>query len=90
MISASHNPPEYNGVKFFAGGGRKLSDEEEEAVERLLDAPSPEAGGGTIEEPDAPSEYVRTGLERAYGKLGGLRIVVDCANGAMTTWRRDA
>jgi phosphoglucosamine mutase len=84
VISASHNPPEYNGVKFFAGGGRKLSDEEEEAVERLLDNPSPEAGGGTIDEPDAPSEYARTVEALFDGKLGGLRLVVDCANGAMT------
>jgi phosphoglucosamine mutase len=84
VISASHNPPEYNGVKFFAGGGRKLSDEEEEAVERLLDDPSPEVGGGTIEEPDAPSEYARTVEALFDGKLGGLRLVVDCANGAMT------
>jgi phosphoglucosamine mutase len=84
VISASHNPPEYNGVKFFAGGGRKLSDEEEEAIERLLDDPSPEAGGGTIEEPDAPSEYARRVEALFDGKLGGLRLVVDCANGAMT------
>jgi phosphoglucosamine mutase len=84
VISASHNPPEYNGVKFFAGGGRKLSDEEEEAIERLLDDPSREAGGGTIEEPDAPSEYARRVEALFDGKLGGLRLVVDCANGAMT------
>ena len=84
VISASHNPPEYNGVKFFAGGGRKLSDEEEQAVERLLDDPSREAGGGTIDEPDAPSEYARTVEALFDGKLGGLRLAVDCANGAMT------
>src|ERR671918_1380201 len=47
VVSASHNPPEYNGVKFFAGDGRKLTDEDEEAIEALLDAPS--TGGGSTE-----------------------------------------
>jgi phosphoglucosamine mutase len=46
VISASHNPPEYNGVKFFASGGRKLADEEEQAVEDLLDEPSRANGSG--------------------------------------------
>src|SRR4029077_3591118 len=41
VISASHNPPEYNGVKFFDRDGRKLTDEAEEEIEALLDAPSP-------------------------------------------------
>jgi phosphoglucosamine mutase len=44
VITASHNPPEYNGVKFFDGRGRKLSDVAEEEIEALLDAPAP--GGG--------------------------------------------
>ncbi|MGZ4290341.1 MAG: phosphoglucosamine mutase, partial [Gaiellaceae bacterium] len=44
VISASHNPPEYNGVKFFDRSGRKLTDAAEEAIEALLDAPAP--GGG--------------------------------------------
>jgi phosphoglucosamine mutase len=39
VISASHNPPEYNGVKFFRKDGSKLGDEDEEAIEALLDAP---------------------------------------------------
>src|SRR4029078_8442095 len=39
VISASHNPPEYNGVKFFDREGRKLTDEVEEEIEALLDAP---------------------------------------------------
>ena len=84
VISASHNPPEYNGVKFFAGRGRKLSDEEEEAVEQLLDDPSPAAGGRTIEEPDAPGEYARRVEALFEGRLDGLRLAADCANGAMT------
>src|SRR6188768_715400 len=47
VISASHNPPEYNGVKFFDGDGQKLTDESEEEIEALLDAPAP--GGGVID-----------------------------------------
>src|SRR3954452_23540336 len=47
VISASHNPPEYNGVKFFDGDGHKLSDASEEQIEALLDADVP--GGGTID-----------------------------------------
>ena len=60
VVSASHNPPEYNGVKLFAHGGRKLSDEEEESVEALLDAPS-ENGGGAVERiEDAGQRYRAT------------------------------
>src|SRR5215467_8129410 len=46
VISASHNPPEYNGVKLFDGDGRKLTDEDEERIEALIDAPprNPEEG----------------------------------------------
>jgi phosphoglucosamine mutase len=84
VISASHNPPEYNGVKFFASGGRKLADEEEEAVEGLLDEPPREAEGRTSEEPDARTEYAARVAALFEGRLDGLRLVVDCANGAMT------
>ena len=47
VLSASHNPPEYNGVKLFDAEGHKLADEDEEAVEALLDAPA--VGGGSVE-----------------------------------------
>ncbi len=47
VISASHNPPEYNGVKFFDSQGRKLTDAAEEEIEALLDADGP--GGGEID-----------------------------------------
>ena len=47
VVSASHNPPQYNGVKLFDGDGRKLTDEDEEAVEALLDAPADD--GGSVE-----------------------------------------
>jgi phosphoglucosamine mutase len=84
VISASHNPPEYNGVKFFAGGGRKLADEEEEVIEGLLDEPPRKAEGRMAEEPDSPTEYAKRVAALFHGRLDGLRLVVDCANGAMT------
>jgi phosphoglucosamine mutase len=81
VISASHNPPEYNGVKFFDGEGQKLTDEREEQIEALLDAAGP--GGGTIDRVDVAAEsYVEHVVERFGSDLSGLRIAVDCANGA--------
>jgi phosphoglucosamine mutase len=77
VVSASHNPPEYNGIKFFRDGGRKLTDVEEEEIEALLeDSPVPKEGW-------TPSPEHAGLAERFGGPLEGLRIVVDCANGAM-------
>jgi phosphoglucosamine mutase len=82
VVSASHNPPEYNGVKFFAGGS-KLTDEEEERIEGLLDEPprfppdAVEPRGGLAE------RYVDLVCERFGVPLHGLRVALDCANGAM-------
>jgi phosphoglucosamine mutase len=81
VISASHNPPEYNGVKFFDRNGRKLSDAAEEEIEALLDAPA--TGGGEIDHVDiAVDSYLDHVLERFGADLTGLRVAVDCANGA--------
>jgi phosphoglucosamine mutase len=81
VISASHNPPEYNGVKFFDAQGRKLTDAAEEEIEALLDADPP--GGGRIDRVDVATEsYLDHVLDRFGSELNGLRIVVDCANGA--------
>jgi phosphoglucosamine mutase len=81
IITASHNPPEYNGVKFFDRNGRKLNDAAEEEIEALLDAP--ERGGGEIDHIDiAVDSYLAHVLERFGCDLTGLRIAVDCANGA--------
>jgi phosphoglucosamine mutase len=86
MISASHNPWTDNGIKLFATGGRKIDDATERRVEDELRAqslkpslPVAEAAIGT--EPTAP--YVEH-LEAALGgrQLDGLRVVLDCANGA--------
>jgi phosphoglucosamine mutase len=82
VISASHNPPEYNGVKFFAQGGRKLTDEEEEAIEQLLEAPATN-GGEVRPDETAGDRYVDLVCQRFGIPLDGLRVVLDCANGAM-------
>ncbi|MES1246396.1 MAG: phosphoglucosamine mutase [Actinomycetota bacterium] len=81
VISASHNPPEYNGVKFFDKNGRKLSDATEEEIESLLDAPT--KGGGSVDRVDiAADSYLEHIVERFGTDLSGMRIAVDCANGA--------
>jgi phosphoglucosamine mutase len=84
VISASHNPPEYNGVKLFDRMGGKLSDAEEEEIESLLDEPA--RGGGTVERLDgAADEYLGLVVKRfGTDDLSGLRIAVDCANGAFS------
>ncbi len=83
IVTASHNPPEYNGVKILGAGGRKLSDAEEEAIEDLLEAPA--ADGGAIEAvDDAGDRYLEHVLEHFGSDLAGLRIAVDCANGAFS------
>jgi phosphoglucosamine mutase len=82
VISASHNPPEYNGVKFFDAKGRKLSDRSEEQIEELL-AAAPGVDQGTIGHVKvATDSYLQHILDRFGCDLSGLRIVVDCANGA--------
>ena len=84
VISASHNPPEYNGVKVFDREGRKLTDEAEEEIEALIDAPF--AGEpGTIDHVGvATDSYLEHIVERFGTDLTGLKVVVDCANGAYT------
>jgi phosphoglucosamine mutase len=86
VISASHNPPEYNGVKFFDREGFKLSDADEAAIEELLDEPGADAA---VEErwpePEQLGDrYVELVTARFGVPLAGLRVVCDCANGAMS------
>ncbi len=87
VVSASHNPPEYNGVKFFDRDGHKLSDLDEERIEALLEASLEEGGGavggGSVEHLEGAAEsHLEHILERFGSDLSGLRVVVDCANGA--------
>ncbi len=88
VISASHNPYQDNGIKFFAGDGYKLSDESELAIERELDAVAAAPGGapriGRIRElRGAPEDYLRE-LHVRFRELdlGGVDVLLDCANGA--------
>src|SRR5438093_9249526 len=75
VITASHNPPEYNGVKFFDRDGQKLSDQSEEEIEALLDAPA--RGGGEIDRVGVANDsYLEHILERFGSDLAGLRIGV--------------
>jgi phosphoglucosamine mutase len=81
VITASHNPPEYNGVKFFDRDGQKLTDASEEQIEALLDADPP--GGGEINRIDVANDsYLEHIVERFGSDLTGMNIGVDCANGA--------
>ena len=81
VITASHNPPEYNGVKFFDRDGQKLSDAQEEEIEALLDIRA--TGGGEVDEVGvATDSYLEHVVERFGSDLAGLKIAVDCANGA--------
>jgi phosphoglucosamine mutase len=85
VISASHNPPEYNGVKFFRKDGGKLTDEDEEAIEALLEAPPSDPERGQVDNLEvAVDSYLDLVLERFGSDLSGLRVGVDCANGAYT------
>jgi phosphoglucosamine mutase len=83
VVSASHNPPEYNGVKVFDREGHKLDDAQELEIEALLDEPGP--GGGAVERADdAVAGYVEHLAAHFGSDLSGLRIAVDCANGAFS------
>jgi phosphoglucosamine mutase len=87
VISASHNPYRDNGIKFFGPDGDKLTDAEEAEIEARLDAPVA-AGrfGSVVHAGDAPERYVHALADR-YGDLDlrGVRVLLDCANGAAVT-----
>src|SRR5437763_12457998 len=73
VISASHNPPEYNGVKFFDRDGHKLTDDSEEQIEALLDADARD--GGSVDRIDvAADSYLEHIVDRFGTDLSGLRI----------------
>ncbi len=92
MISASHNAFVDNGIKFFASGGRKLSDEVEAALEAELDRILHEDGGvepvaGGDEDPTVGAAWVDAVVASVPEQaLAGLRLVIDCANGAASAW----
>lgn len=87
VISASHNPHHDNGVKFFGADGAKLSDAVEAQIEAMLDEPlqcvAPEQFGRAKRLDDGGGRYIEF-CKGTFGErsLAGLRIVIDCANGA--------
>jgi phosphoglucosamine mutase len=86
MVSASHNPARDNGIKFFARNGRKLDDSLEAKIEELLgqpwQRPADMDAGKTIEDLEAREKYISFLLSTIESRFDGLKIVVDCANGA--------
>lgn len=89
MISASHNPVQDNGIKFFAGDGFKLSDETENEIEALIDAevdelPRPVGGavGSKLSARELSTKYAEYLKTTVKGQFNGLKLVLDCAHGA--------
>jgi phosphoglucosamine mutase len=90
VISASHNPYEYNGIKIFNGSGFKLSDAYEEKIERLVLAGEdiPVKTGGDIGHIRSMEDAAQRYINHVASTVGGLprgrdlRVAVDCANGA--------
>ena len=89
MISASHNPMPDNGIKFFAKGGDKLADSLEAQIEARLgepwDRPTGLNVGRIIFDEDAKERYITHLLSTMSTKLTGLKVIVDCANGAASS-----
>lgn len=90
VISASHNPMEYNGIKFFDGNGYKLPDKMEDEIEAIIkgqeqvDIPAPVGDeiGRKVPVPNALQDYVNFLKSTIDVDLSGLKLAVDCANGA--------
>ena len=84
MISASHNPASDNGIKFFARDGRKLADSVEAQIELQLGNPwsTDSAKGEVAKDESARERYINHLLTTINSSFAGLKIVVDCANGA--------
>ncbi|HVI18857.1 MAG TPA: phosphoglucosamine mutase [Gaiellales bacterium] len=83
VISASHNPYQDNGIKFLGGDGRKLADDDEAEIERLIDVDEGEGRGHAEQLADAGGRYIAW-LAATYGDgvQPGFSIGIDCANGA--------
>ncbi len=93
QISASHNPVEDNGIKFFGSDGLKLSDSKEEEIEELIDAkedmlPRPSAEGlGTVTDfRDGSNKYIQFLENTIPEDLDGIKVVIDGANGAASAF----
>jgi phosphoglucosamine mutase len=88
VISASHNPAAYNGIKFFDRDGFKLSDPLEDRIEAFAVSdqtearPTGEGVGRVIRIEDAIERYVAHAVSTVAGRLDGLKVALDCAHGA--------
>ena len=86
MLSASHNPMPDNGIKFFAAGGEKLDDAIEDEIEAMMLSPFDAPVGGDVgrirDLGDAAAMYLEHLSRATTTSLAGLKLVVDCANGA--------
>lgn len=89
VISASHNPCEYNGIKFFNGDGYKLSDAVEDEIEAYIrgekeigELPTHGAVGYVSENHNAIDDYVEFACSTIDCDLTGIKVAIDCANGA--------
>lgn len=88
MISASHNPVEFNGIKFFDKDGLKLRDAVEDQIQNVIESgqtlpqPTGDGLGRIIPETTAEEDYIEFALETLKGDLRGLKVALDCANGA--------
>ena len=86
MLSASHNPMPDNGIKLFARGGGKLDDAIEDQIQARMsepwERPTGRGVGRVIDDKDAANRYIEHLLSTINQKLAGLKVVVDCANGA--------
>ncbi len=89
MISASHNPAEFNGIKIFSGNGFKLPDMLEEKIEDLIledqkhyESPIGGEVGKLSYASDAADEYIRYIKSTTHCSLDGIKIAIDCANGS--------
>lgn len=89
VISASHNPFEDNGIKFFSRTGHKLPDAVEDEIEAIVKTPidyskavSGSSVGSIVHEDNLAELYIKHILGTAYADLKGLKVVMDCSNGA--------
>lgn len=91
MISASHNPYEHNGIKYFGGNGYKLSDAIEERIEGIIldgaesvASPTHEKIGTVSKDAELCNKYIKFAQSTVNTDFKGIKVAIDCANGAST------
>lgn len=97
MISASHNPFEHNGIKFFSGEGYKLKDETEEKIEAIILDKAEEVKravcediGHREEDYSLADEYIKFAMSVTDVRFDGIKIAIDCANGSASVTAKRA